>query len=153
MKKTMFIFFAVASIVILAACSGPIPSTGSNATSAPTMAMPTSSGSTAAPATAASPATAAAPASNSSSSPAGTEVSIANFAFSPDTLTVKVGTTVKWTNNDSTAHTVTADDKSFDSGNLDPGKSFSFTFKQAGTFSYHCAIHPNMKAKIVVTGG
>ncbi len=142
MKKIIFVFFAFASILILAACSGSIPSTGSKATSAPTMAMPTSSGSTTAAA-----------GNPSSSSPAGTEVSIANFAFSPDTLTVKVGTTVKWTNNDSTAHTVTADDKSFDSGNLDPGKSFSFTFKQAGTFSYHCKIHPTMQAKIVVTGG
>ncbi len=92
-------------------------------------------------------------ATTSSSSSGGTEVSIANFAFSPDTLTVKAGTTVKWTNNDTTTHTVTADDTSFDSGNLDPGKSFSFTFKQAGTFSYHCSIHPTMKAKIVVTGG
>ncbi len=141
MKKNLFVFILVASIAVLTACSSSVPVTGSNPSSAPTMAMPTS-GSTTAPA-----------APGSSSSPGGTEVSIANFAFSPDTLTVKPGTTVKWTNNDTTAHTVTADDKSFDSGNLDPGKSFSFTFKQAGTFSYHCSIHPNMKAKVVVTGG
>ena len=140
MKKVLFVFFTIASIAILAACAPSLPVTGSNPTPAPTMAMPTSASTTAPAAT------------SSASSSAGTEVSIANFAFSPDTLTVKVGTTVKWTNNDSTTHTVTADDKSFDSGNLDPGKSFSFTFKQAGTFSYHCSIHPNMKAKIVVTG-
>jgi plastocyanin len=141
MKKVLYIFVGIGLIAILAACSPSIPSTGSNPTSAPTMAMPTS-GSTTAPAV---------PASTSSS--AGTEVSIANFAFSPDTLTVKAGTTVMWTNHDTTAHTVTADDKSFDSGNLQPGQSFSFMFTQAGTFSYHCSIHPNMKATIVVTGG
>jgi len=87
---------------------------------------------------------------SSGSSAAGSAVSIKNFAFSPDTLNISVGTTVTWTNNDSTTHTVTADDGSFDSGNLDSGKSFTFTFKKAGTFTYHCSIHPNMKATIVV---
>jgi plastocyanin len=81
---------------------------------------------------------------------AGASVQIMNFAFNPASVTVKVGDTVTWTNGDSIAHTVTADDGSFDSGNIDPGKSFTFTFTKAGTFSYHCNIHPNMTAQVTV---
>lgn len=80
----------------------------------------------------------------------GLSVDIVNFAFTPDTLQVAVGAKVTWTNNDTTAHTVTANDGSFDSGNLNPGESFSFTFTQAGTFAYACNYHPNMIATIVV---
>jgi len=78
-------------------------------------------------------------------------VIIQGNSFNPGTLTVKVGTTVTWTNNDSYAHTVTADDSTFDSGNLDSGKSFTYTFSKVGTYSYHCTIHPYMTAKVVVT--
>lgn len=78
-------------------------------------------------------------------------VIIQGNAFTPDTLTVKVGTTVTWTNNDSYAHTVTANDKTFDSGNLDAGKSFTYTFTKVGTYAYYCAIHTFMTAKVVVT--
>jgi len=95
--------------------------------------------------------TPAASASSSSSGSSASAVEIKNFAFSPDSVQIAAGTTVTWTNSDTTAHTVTADDGSFDSGNLDPGKTFSFTFDKAETFTYHCAIHPNMKATIVVT--
>ena len=77
-------------------------------------------------------------------------VSIANFAFSPASITVKVGDSVTWTNNDSTTHTVTADDNSFSSGDLAPGATFSFTFSKAGTFAYHCSIHPSMTGTVVV---
>ena len=77
-------------------------------------------------------------------------VSIKNFAFNPSNAIVTVGTTVTWTNNDSTAHTVTADDASFDSGNLNPGQSYTHTFTAAGTISYHCKIHPMMKAFVTV---
>lgn len=75
-------------------------------------------------------------------------VSIENMAFSPDSLTVKKGTTVKWTNNDSTTHTVTGD--SFDSGDLAPGKTFEHTFDKTGTFSYHCSIHSSMTGDVTV---
>lgn len=81
----------------------------------------------------------------------GPAVNIANFAFTPPSLTVPAGTTVTWTNNDTTTHTVTADNKSFDSGALNPGKTFTFTFTQAGTFTYKCTIHPMMTGTIVVT--
>jgi plastocyanin len=80
----------------------------------------------------------------------GNSVSIKNFAFSISSLSVKSGTTVTWTNNDATTHTVTADDGSFDSGNIAPGATFMHTFSTAGTIAYHCSIHTTMKAKVVV---
>lgn len=78
-------------------------------------------------------------------------VTIDNFAFSPQSLQVKVGTTVTWTNNQGTTHTVTSDTGEWDSGNLSQGKSFSFTFTKAGTFAYHCAIHSSMTGTVEVT--
>ena len=77
---------------------------------------------------------------------------IADFAFAPASRSVKAGDSVKWTNRDGATHTVTADDGAFDSGKLAGGKSFSFTFEQAGTFAYHCNIHQRMTAKVIVTG-
>ena len=68
-------------------------------------------------------------------------VTIKDFAYSPKELTVAVGTTVTWTNEDTTAHTVTADNGTFDSKNMDQGATFSFTFTQAGTFAYYCTYH------------
>jgi plastocyanin len=85
-----------------------------------------------------------------SSTYSGNTVSIANFAFSPATLPIPAGTTVTWTNNDSTTHTVTSDNGVFDSGNLAPNATFSYTFSNAGTFAYHCSIHTSMTGKIVV---
>jgi plastocyanin len=80
-------------------------------------------------------------------------VTIQNFAFNPSPLTVPVGSTVTWTNGDSTAHTTTSDNGTWDSGALSQGASFSFTFSQAGTYTYHCAIHPYMSGTIIVGGG
>ena len=77
-------------------------------------------------------------------------VSIQNFAFSPSSLTVKVGDTVMWTNSDSATHTVVAGDGSFKSGNLGQGASYQFTFKAAGTYAYKCGIHPSMTGTVVV---
>lgn len=79
-------------------------------------------------------------------------VTIKGFSFQPAALTVPVGTTVTWTNEDSVDHTSTSDTGVWNSGHLGTGQSFSFTFKRPGTFSYHCAIHPDMKATIVVQG-
>jgi plastocyanin len=73
-----------------------------------------------------------------------------SFAFSPKTLTVKVGTKVTWTNQDQVGHTATADQGAFNSGILSTGNSFSFTFTKVGTYSYHCNIHHFMMATIVV---
>ncbi len=79
------------------------------------------------------------------------QIDIQGFAFNPDTLTIPAGTKVTWTNKDSATHTVTSDTGAFSSNNLPNGASFSFTFNQAGTFAYHCAIHPRMVAAITVT--
>jgi plastocyanin len=81
----------------------------------------------------------------------GTSVSIVNMSFSPANLTVSVGSTVKWTNNDGMAHTVTSDNGSFDSGNMAGGATYSKMFSTVGTFPYHCTIHPGMTGKITVT--
>lgn len=80
----------------------------------------------------------------------GNNISIKNFAFSVSTLTVSSGTVVKWTNNDATAHTVTADDGSFNSGELASGQSYTHTFDSTGTYAYHCTYHPMMTASVVV---
>ena len=77
-------------------------------------------------------------------------VSIVNMAFSAASLTVPVGTTVTWTNNDNMTHTVTSDATGFDSGNLAMGSNFSKVFSVAGTYTYHCTIHPSMKGTIIV---
>src|SRR5215213_1964163 len=81
-----------------------------------------------------------------------TTVSIKDFAFNPSNTTVSPGTSVTWVNNDQTAHTATANDGAFDSGTLQPGQSFSFTFDKAGTYAYHCNIHPDMTATVTVSG-
>lgn len=81
----------------------------------------------------------------------GVEVEIEDFAYVPGTVTIKVGTTVTWTNKDSVGHTATSDDGIFDSGMLSKGSSYSYTFTTAGTFGYFCTPHPYMVATIVVT--
>lgn len=78
-------------------------------------------------------------------------VTIKNMAFSPDNITIKAGSTVTWTNNDSTVHTVTANDGSFASDSLANGKSYSHTFNTPGTYKYRCVIHPSMTGIVTVT--
>jgi plastocyanin len=87
--------------------------------------------------------------SNNSNLPANT-IGMANMAFGPSGLTVAKGTTVTWKNNDSVAHTATSDAGTWDTGNIAPGGSKSVTFNSAGTFTYHCTVHPMMTASIVV---
>jgi plastocyanin len=73
------------------------------------------------------------------------------FGFNPKTLPVPVGTTVTWKNTTQVAHTVTSDDgTSFDSGIVPAGGTFTFRFTKAGSYAYHCDIHPYMKAMVVV---
>ena len=86
-----------------------------------------------------------------STAAADVSVNIANYAFTLKDVTVPVGTTVVWTNQDFAVHTVTSDTGVWDSGSLSNGKSFPFTFNQAGTFAYHCIPHPYMTATITVT--
>jgi plastocyanin len=81
-------------------------------------------------------------------------VSIKNFAYNPNPITVSKGTTVTWTNNDTAPHTATAASGSFtfDTGRLANGASKAITFNTPGTFAYTCTIHPSMKGSITVTG-
>ena len=79
-------------------------------------------------------------------------VDIAGFAFSPQSVTVAVGDTVTWSNADAQNHTATANGGSFDTGTIGGGSSKSVTFSTAGTFAYHCKIHPSMTGTIVVQG-
>jgi len=75
--------------------------------------------------------------------PAGSST-LTTTAYSPNPVTIAVGGTVTWVNNDSTPHTSTADDNGWNSGSIAPGGQFSRTFGAAGTFPYHCTLHPNM---------
>ncbi len=77
-------------------------------------------------------------------------MTITGFAFNPATITITSGATVTWSNQDNVGHTVTADDGSFDSKTVASGSTFSQTFSAPGTYTYHCSIHPSMKATIVV---
>jgi amicyanin len=82
------------------------------------------------------------------------KIEIKDFTYSPATITVKKGTTVTWTNEDSTRHNVAPDDETADfkaSELLAKGESYSVTFNTVGTFAYHCTPHPFMKATVVVT--
>jgi plastocyanin len=118
---------AAATGALLAGCGG---SSNGNAT-----ASPSSTGSSSQP-------------SAPSSSHA---VTISNFKFSPGTITVKSGTRVTVTNNDSTAHTATADNgNSFDTGDVDPGSSKTIDVSKPGTYAYHCTIHSFMHGTLVV---
>jgi plastocyanin len=77
-------------------------------------------------------------------------VKIDNFSFGPANLTVAVGTTITWTNNDDVPHTVVSEDKLFKSKALDTEDKFSYTFTKPGTYNYFCSVHPKMTAKVVV---
>jgi plastocyanin len=79
-------------------------------------------------------------------------VSIDNFTFSPQSLTVKSGTTVIWENADDIPHTVASTTKLFKSKALDTGDKFSFTFTAPGMYQYFCSLHPHMVGTIVVEG-
>jgi plastocyanin len=93
-----------------------------------------------------------APATNATvASSSGSSVLIDKYTFGPDQLTVPVGTTVTWTNNDADEHTVVAKDNTFASPALAKGQSFSFKFEKAGTYNYLCSIHPFMVATVTVT--
>ena len=90
--------------------------------------------------------------SNPTPSGPSNQVSMYNMKFSPATLTVKLGTTVTWKNDDTYAHTATSNDgKTFDTGNIAGGASGSYTTVTAGTFDYHCTIHgSSMSGTLVV---
>jgi plastocyanin len=131
----MLPLIAIATL-LLSACGG-----SASTTSTPTPQATTGSQATTGPATA-------------SAAVKIVESSDNMYAFQPNALTIKVGTTVVWTNTSDAAHTVTSDTAGVfgTTTNLTMNQTFSFTFTKAGTFPYHCNIHAYMKATITVTG-
>ena len=129
LRKHLAAVLAV-GVLLLAGCSASRPTAGSSSS------MPMASASVTAPA---------APVS-------GNQVNIDGFAFVPATLTVKVGSTVTWTNKDEEPHTVAASDGSFHSPGMGTGATWSYTFSTPGKFDYVCSIHPMMHGTVVVTG-
>jgi len=80
----------------------------------------------------------------------GAIVHMKNFVFGPDPVTILAGQSVRFLEDDDTPHTITATDKSFDSGNLDKGAKWEHVFTTAGTYTYFCAYHPYMKGTVIV---
>jgi amicyanin len=77
-------------------------------------------------------------------------VAIDNFTFNPQTVTVKAGTTITWTNKDDIPHAIAAVGKQFKSKVMDTDNSYSFTFTTPGSYAYFCSLHPHMTGTIVV---
>jgi plastocyanin len=126
MKTKLFTTIVLLAIMV-GACSAPAATSAPQATVYPPAAAQASGGSTST-----------------------TQIAITNFNFDPETITIKAGSTVTWTNQDSVAHTVVAQDGSWKSDNLAKGASFSYTFAKPGTYAYICSIHPTMKGTIIV---
>jgi plastocyanin len=128
---------AVAILLAAAACS----SNNSN-TPAPSSTGTTSGGTTTGGATTGATTTVTIPVGASG---------LTTTAFAPNTVTIKVGDSVNWVNNDSIAHTSTSNNgTTFNSGIINPGGSFKSTFATAGSFPYHCTIHPGMVGTVTV---
>lgn len=138
-------FLLLASVLALAGCTTPTGTTDGATTT--TQATASTPGTTTSP----SPVTTT---PTPTTTPVATlQVAIRNFAFSPATISVPVGATVTWTNEDETAHTVTLDDGSHDSGRLAAAATHAKAFEVAGSYSYHCEIHSSMKGTVIVTSG
>lgn len=90
------------------------------------------------------------PAPSAAPSPAPAVVHIKNFAYVPDTVTIRPGQSVRFIEDDETPHTVTATDHSYDSGNLNQKDRWTHTFTKEGTYTYFCAYHPYMKGTVIV---
>jgi amicyanin len=148
LARTLLGCAAVAALAATAACGASTTKSavagGSAGTPMPSMSMPGMS----APAP---PDGSGGPSASAPLPATGDSVVISNFAFGPATLTVKVGTTVTWTNRDADPHTVTARGGAFKSPTLKTGDTFRYTFTAAGRYDYLCTIHPFMTATVVVT--
>ncbi len=139
----LFLLLAGATLLLSACGSGTPGGTGSAATLTPTTVVQTPTPTTAQPTPT--------PAPGDTQVVLITDDSNGSFGFTPAKLAIRVGTTVIWKNRSSAPHTVTSDDgTTFDSGTVAAGGTFHFTFKTAGTFSYHCNIHPYMRSVIIV---
>lgn len=132
--RSLRLVVSLIALVSAVACGGGY--------SSPTQPSPT-------PSPAPSPGVPPAGPSSSITIPMGASV-LGRGAFNPADLNVAAGTTVTWMNTDAVAHTSTSDAPAWNSGIVAPGGQFSFAFPTAGTFSYHCAIHPGMVGTVVV---
>jgi len=154
MSRTLSLAVAAALLLIVSACSGGTAASPAPASQAPSSEAPSSEApSSEAPASpAASDSGAATEACAPSADPGTVSATIANFAFSPATITAKVGDVISWTNNDSAPHTATVkSDATCTTENLASGASGGIVFNAAGSYDYFCKIHPNMTGKIEVT--
>jgi plastocyanin len=79
-------------------------------------------------------------------------VTIENFTFSPQTVTIRPGDTVIWKNGDDIPHSVVEQGRAFRSPPLDTGDAFSMTFTELGEVDYYCGFHPMMLGKVIVSG-
>ncbi len=143
MKKIWFIGVLIIVVLISGCTYGPKTQTISQPTATP--AMPTVT----ATETAGMITETATPATTPATTPAPVSVEIRDYSFNPATIPISKGTTVTWTNKGSVQHTVTG--SGFDSGNLNTGETFSWTFNKAGTFTYGCSNHPSMTGTVTVT--
>jgi len=123
---------------------------GSSATNPPVSATTAPVATQAPAASVAAPASAAAAAAPTCGGSSGQAVGIANFSFSPGTISVSSGSTVTWTNSDSATHTVTFDNGP-DCGQVASGSSVTASLSGPGSYSYHCKIHPQMKGTVTVS--
>jgi amicyanin len=142
-----------AAVLLVSGCSGSHPSTAAPASinfGSVTMTPGMVGQGTAGPATP-TPGSTAASAPAAPAPQGGTAVTISNFKFDPATLTVPVGSTITWTNQDEEPHAIAAKDASFHSPGMDTHATYSFTFATPGTFDYVCSIHPFMTGTVVVT--
>ncbi|MGZ8897765.1 MAG: cupredoxin domain-containing protein [Halobacteriota archaeon] len=89
-------------------------------------------------------------AASSTASPGAQTVVISGFSFQPAALTVQRGASVTWRNDDSVAHRVVSDTNAFSSSDLNQGNTYTHQFSQAGSYPYHCGIHPSMTGTITV---
>jgi plastocyanin len=140
MRRRPILAFSLFALLALSACAS------GSGTAAPAAT---------APQPAASEPAASAPAAGGGGCTASSEagavsVGIENFAFAPADVSAAVGETITWTNSDSAPHTATLDDGACDTGNIAQNASAGLVFDAAGTYPYHCTIHPNMKGTITI---
>lgn len=140
MRRLLILAFSLFALLALSACAS------GSGTAAPAAT---------APQPAASEPAASAPAAGGGGCTASSEagavsVGIENFAYAPADVTAAVGETITWTNSDSAPHTATLDDGACDTGNIAQNASAGLVFDAAGTYPYHCTVHPNMKGTITI---
>jgi plastocyanin len=141
MRRLVLLPLVVIAALAVAACSS-----GASPTTAPT------TGGASAPAASAGGGGGAACAKGEAGATAAVTVEIKDFAYSPDPVTAKVGEAIGWTNGDSAPHTATLDDDSCGTDNINQGATGVLVFSAAGTYPYHCAVHPRqMKGTITIT--